>query len=205
MPKVVIDDILRPVRLFESGWSVSKIAEKLGVTKQAVSSRLRDYYSREGTLVDVILTKTCKVCGGEEVSLNQVPVTSLSKLSVKPIEKSSKHICSFCEENNIYKCTACGSIGFLGGGQFLPKPISEKNRRAKCRSCNREGARDWKKKNQDKSRKIYQRYHRKIRLSRSEKGLCTECGHENPTKFKTCQECRDKIKNRRKSTKDRLL
>jgi len=202
MPKKVIYNINRAVRLFDEGWSISDIAKKIGVTKQAVSVRLRDYYCREGVLVDFIVKKVCKVCQTEEVYIEkQVPVSKLSNLRIKPFERTEKFICPLCEINNLYRCTSCGSIGHLHSDKFLRTPTSEKNRRVKCRDCNKGLTKKWKNNNLNKYNKIYSRYRRKLRKRREEKGLCVECGRNKNTPFKICDNCRKTIRNKRNHSK----
>lgn len=188
----------RAVRLFEADWKISEIAKKLEVTKQAVSSMLRDYYMGQDPVPEIahIVTRVCKVCECEETSVvDRTPITELKQLRIKPIETTEKFICPMCKGMNLYRCTSCGSVGYLGMGVFLKTPINEENRRGRCLECNRTNVEVWRNKNKDKFRKIYSRYKSNMKKRRKEKGLCTECGKPNNTpEFSLCPKCREKYK-----------
>ena len=195
MPKKDIAGLYRIVGLFESGSGVSEIASKMGVTKQAVSMRLRAHYKRRRRTVDVVVTRTCIVCGTEESNVREtLKVSDLKKLRVTDIEVKEKFLCPLCESNNLYLCTSCGSVGHLGTEYFPMQPLNEKNRRVHCKACNRAAVGIWKSKNGDRARSIYRRYRKRLRDRRREEGVCTECGKPAEGDFRLCSSCRGKYR-----------
>lgn len=185
------------VRLFESGRSASQIAEIVGVSRQAISQRLRSYYSLKDVKVEVIRKRHCIVCGVEECFVEKkISVSDLKQLRLDPIVHEEDFLCPLCESLNLYKCS-CGAIGYLGV-QFLRKPIYEKTRKARCLDCNREYLKEWSKNNKERARQIASNFKSNLKKRRLKDGLCITCGRKNGTpKYLNCSSCRDKFKQYR--------
>lgn len=194
----------RAIRLFEEEWKITDIAGKLKVSKQAVSGMLREHYAScdPEIMIDHVHTKICKVCECEETTvINRVPLRKLKQLRLKPFHTVQKYICPMCEQLNLYRCTSCGSTGYLDGGEFLRTPVNEENRRGRCRACNRMNVGVWRKKNRERFREIYGKYKNNLKAKRREKKLCIECGKPNRTpELAMCPACRERYKGyKRKS------
>jgi len=185
------------VRLFESGRSASQIADIVGVSRQAISQRLRSYYSLKDVKVEVIRKRRCIVCEVEECFVEEkIPVSDLKQLRLDPIIHEEDFLCPLCQSLNLYKCS-CGAIGYLGI-QFLKKPIYEKTRKARCLDCNREYLKEWSRNNKDRARKIASNFKANLKKRRLKEGLCITCGRKNGTpEYMNCISCRDKFKRYR--------
>lgn len=197
-------NLLRAVGLFESGWKASDIAKKLGVTKQAISGILREYYLNLSppVMVDYNVRRVCKVCECEEYTTVSVQITSLKQLRIKPFEKTVSFLCPLCKQLRLHKCTSCKSVGYLEGENFLKKALNEENQRGRCLSCNRVNSKMWRKKNKNRARKIYGRYKKNLKQKRRKAGLCTECGKPNSTpEYALCKKCRDKYREKAKTNR----
>lgn len=190
-------DLNTVIRLFESGISAAEIARKYGVSKQAISQRIRQYYVRKRPRIylETIVTRTCIVCGVIEThTVERIPISKLKRIRLEPIHKEEQFLCPLCDEQKLYKCTSCGSVGRLGD-QFLKTPINEKNRRARCLDCNRTNRDIWISRNRERAREISRSYKKRLRKNRKENNLCTECGKKNDTpQFSYCSTCREKHK-----------
>lgn len=194
MPRKDAAGLTRMVNLFKSGMTASDIALRMGISRQAVSVRLRAYYkANPDKKVSVNVTRTCIVCGTQEtITREMIPIASLRPLRAKDIEEQEKFICPMCKDNKLHLCTSCGSVGYLGTAQFPPTPRRGPNQRAHCRKCNKESVIIWRNKNIESARRIYREYIQRVRGERRRRGVCTSCGSPVTGEFKTCEDCRRK-------------
>lgn len=158
-------DVQQAMALFEAGWKMTQIAAKFDVTKQAVSERLRGYYSLHPATISITCKKVCRVCGIEDVVvLKKVNILDMGRITFSVKQQVKKHICITCKKQNRYRCTSCGLVDTMESGRFLKNPVSVKNRRARCLKCNREGYQTWSKKNKKRALQIQAKYRRKKRV-----------------------------------------
>jgi hypothetical protein len=194
----------RIIRLLKAGYTDADVGNKLGVTRQAISARVRSYYknSHSNEYRTYILVRTCKICSIEqEIETKIVLYTemkSITKLD-KPIFYSYQkrpHICDDCQREHLVRCSYCGSIG-RAGKEFLPMP--KKLKYYYNHLCNRLSAMDQYYKNKEPKLKASKNWFLKNPNYMAERrkrliiqGLCGQCGKANDSTEgqKICASCR---------------
>lgn len=207
-------DIERIIRLLKAGYTGTEVGNKFGITRQAISERVRAYYkySRSKECRTYILVQTCRVCGTEyEFEIKKVLYSEMKFITrldrpifyIKP--KRPIYICEDCKREHLVICLDCGAIG-RAGKEFLPHPTRQRFSYSHyCKECNNGRTKYHYIKNPDSAKRALKKwlsknpdymanYHKKRKPELRARGLCTKCSKPNieTDKFAYCQSCRNK-------------
>ena len=144
---------------FHSDLSMEEIAQKLGVTRQAVSFHVVRAIKKRGIKFYVRHIFQCNTCGSE-IEVVKKEKKCKARKNIERIVYHKQFKCIDCVRNNLVRAGCCGTVGFKD--EFYPRRIG-----FVCGDCNRKRTHDWMTKNRDRWN-LWQREWRKKKKNKEE-------------------------------------